>query len=217
VKVTSKDLKELKKPDGFITTTAHFIQWASKNTRTVATVGGGALAILAGFGIWMSYQTAQLRDANIDLAVALSSLAGGQVETAESDLDVVTERWAGSRIGNLAAILAANTEVRQGNYDQALGSLEVLSKQDLPPYLHQQILLGWASALEGKGELAAASAKYGDAAAAGGPYTGDAVIGQARTAELQGLVEVAADLYRKAYEQFPDRPDREQLAAKSGV
>ena len=63
-------------------------------------------------------------------------------------------------------------------------------------------------------QWADAADKYRDAAAIAGPYTGEAIVGEARAREHAGDVEKARALYRQAYEQFPDLPGRELLATK---
>ena len=62
---------------------------------------------------------------------------------------------------------------------------------------------------------AAAAGKYKEAAAVSGPYTVEAILGEARTRDLGGQGDSARALYKQAYEQFPDVPDREVIAAKA--
>ena len=207
--------KDIKQPDEFITLTGHGLTWARQHQQWV--VGGGAalLAILLAIAIASAYRGSRERDANADLARALTKL-GSNDAAAATELIAVANRWEGTGVAPVAALLGANAAISAGDSDQAIGELTRLQGQTaaLPSYLQQQLLLAWGSALEGKQQWLDAAAKYKEAAALSGPYTGDAVLGEARTRELGGEADRARELYRQAYDQFPDLPDRELVAIK---
>jgi tetratricopeptide (TPR) repeat protein len=92
--------------------------------------------------------------------------------------------------------------------------LAAIDASGLPVYLQQQRLLIWGAALESKQQWADAAAKYKEAAALSGPYTGDAVVGEARAQEQAGDAARAKELYRQAYDQFPELPGRDLLSSK---
>jgi len=119
-------------------------------------------------------------------------------------------------VAPVAALLGANAAIRGGDPDKAIDALTRLqaTAATLPIYMQQELLLAWATALESKQQWLDAAAKYKDAAAVSGPYTGAAVLGEARAREKGGEVDRARELYRQAYEQFPDLPDRDVIAAK---
>lgn len=208
--------KDLKQPDEFITLSRQVLDWGRSHQQLVIGAGIAVAALVAVLGIASAYRAAQRRDANADLARGLAKLSSSDFAAATTDLTAVSERWSGTRVGPIAALLAADAALREGQVDQALSLLGGLQSASgsLPSYLQQQILVVWGTALESKQQWAEAAAKYKDAAAIAGPYTGYAVVGQARTLEQAGDAEKARELYRQAYEQFPDIPGREMLATK---
>ena len=208
--------KDIKQPDEFITLTGRGITWGREHQQLVTWVGLGVVAILVAVGIATAYRGARVRDANADLARAFTKLNANDYAGASTELIALSDRWEGTRVASLAALLGANAAVRAGDADKGIAQLSRLQSTaaSLPPYLQQQILLSWGAALEAKQQWLDAAAKYKEAAALSGPYTGEAVLGEARTRELGGEADRARELYRQAYDQFPDLPDRDLLAAK---
>ena len=208
--------KQAKQPDEFITLSNQAFAWGRSHQQAVIWGAVGAAVLVAALGITTAYRGAQRRDANADLARALNKASTNDFAGASADLTTVSERWAGTNVAPLAALMAANTALRAGEPDKALTAVGTLqsSSASLPPYLQQQVLLAWGAALEAKQQWADAAEKYKDAAAIAGPYTGDAIVGEARAREQAGDAEKARALYRQAYEQFPDLPGRELLATK---
>lgn len=208
--------KDIKQPDEFITLTTQAATWAREHQTAAIGIGVGAVAILLTIGIATAYHGARVRDANADLARALTKLEANDFQAATTDLTEVSARWDGTAIAPLATLLAANAAVDAGNPDAAITELGKLQAQaaSLPWYLQQQVLVAWGVALEAKHDWLDAAEKYKQAAALTGPYTGAAVLGEARTRELGGETDRARELYRQAYEQFPDLPQRDLVAAK---
>jgi len=208
--------KDLKKPDEFVTATRRYLVWGTEHSQLVAMVGGGVLVLLIVLAVVAAFRTARLRDANGDLARAMATLRASNLGAAKTELEEVARRWQSTPVSSIAAVLAANTELRSGNADAAITAIgELLGpSHDLPPYLRQQLQVAWGAALAGKGAWKDAAEKYAAAASAEGPYTGDAILGEARARERAGEVDRAKELYRKLYEQFPDQPQRELVADK---
>lgn len=206
--------KEAKQPDEFITLSNQVLAWGRAHQQAVVWGGIGIAVLVAALGIGTAYRSAQRRDANADLAQALAKVQANDFAAASADLTTVSERWSGTQVAPLATLLAADAALRAGDTDKALSSLGSIQIASLPAYLQQQALLAWGTALEDKQQWADAAAKYKDAAAIAGPYTGVAIVAEARTTEQAGDAEKARGLYRQAYEQFPDLPGRELLASK---
>lgn len=208
--------KEAKQPDDFITLAHQVLAWGRSHQQTVIWGAVVAAVLVAAIGIATAYRSAERRDANADLARALAKVSANDFAGATTDLTAVSERWAGTAVGPLAALMAADAALRAGEPDKALTALGGLqsARASLPTYLQQQMLLVWGAAFEAKQQWADAAEKYKDAAAMAGPYTGDAIVGEARAREQAGDHEKARALYRQAYEQFPDLPGREMLASK---
>lgn len=212
--------KDLKKPDEFVTQTGKALEWISAHYQLAAAVGGGLLLVGAAIGVASAFRSAKIRDANADLALAMASLRGSDLSNAATSLTNAAQRWDSTPIAELASLLAANTEIRLGQNDNAIKRLsELLSKSgnELPSYLKQQALVAWGAALEEKSDWTTAAAKYQAAAEISGPYTAQAVLHEARAREQLGEKERATELYRKLYDQFPEFPDREIVRSKIDV
>ena len=210
------DRKELRQPDEFVTATTGALEWARKHANTVLAVAGGLLAILLGIGFYNSQQAARLHDSNSDLSSGLASFRSEDFAVASTQLDQVATQWKSEAVGPLAGVMAANSRLRAGDADGAIAALGALDDAGLPHYIRQQRALVWASALEAKGDWAAAAAKYAEAAAVEGPYSGEALVGEARSRARNGDTDAAAKLYRRIVEEYPDRPDSKLLSAKLG-
>lgn len=210
--------KDLRKPDQFVTVTGRVVNWTRANSTLAIAVGGGLVAVLAAIAIVGAFRTARQRDANEDLGRAMATLRMQNLAGAAGELGEVSRRWSGTMPARLASMLAASAELRLGNVDKAIASIqEIDDSTDLPPYLRQQLLLIWGYALAQKKTWPEAIAKYEAAEALGGPYTSQAVLGQARTKEAAGDAEAAKTLYRKYYDQFPEAPGRDIIESKIDV
>lgn len=210
--------KDIKHPDEFITQSAHAFGWAQHHQKGVAVAGIFAVLLLLGLGIVTAYRSAQQRDANADLARAMAKLQSNDFVAAAAELTNVSGRWSGSPVGSVAAIMAISTSVRAGDADKALAALSAVQAQAdrLPPYLRQQAYVAWGAALEAKQQWAEAAGRYREAGGISGPYNGEALLGEARAREQAGETEKARELYRQAFEQYPDLPSRDLLGAKIG-
>ncbi len=208
--------KDLKRPDEFVSRGTQLLDWASANARVLGWSGIGAAAgvlLILGF---ISMRGARLRQANEDLTHALAGFHDGRYSEAATQLADVASRWQSTSAGRIAGLYAANADLRSDNFETATVLLQdVLNKDNWPPYLRQQGLVALAYALEHKGDMATAASRYAEASALEGPYTGAALLGEARCREQVGEKDRARDLYERFTHDFPDAPDAE--LAKSGI
>jgi tetratricopeptide (TPR) repeat protein len=207
--------KDLKRPDEFVTRSARAIVWLREHGRLVAVGGGAAIVLLAVIGVSLALRSAKIRDANEDLGRAMASLRGEGTSEAAAELAAFSERWGSTGVANLARLLEANTQLRLGSPEAAISLLTTLEPRigELAPYLQQQALYLWGAALEAQGDWSTAAARYADAAGKEGPYTGPALLGQARALERVGDKSAAEKLYRRAYDEFPELPSRQWIAS----
>lgn len=210
------DRKELRAPDEFIVATTGVVTWAQKNGRTVLAGVAVAVAVFFAVGIYLSSQAAQRRDANADLAAAMATYREGDFEAAAGSFDGVAERWRGTTVGPLAAILSANSQLRAGDTKAAIETLSGIDEKLLPAHLRQQRDMIWASALEASADWQQAAAKYAVAAGVQGPYSAEALVGEARTRARAGEGERANELYRRALNDFPTQINRSFIEAQLG-
>lgn len=209
--------KELRAPDEFVTLTGQVLAWLQKNRTTASWVAGGLVALAVALVLNARFRAARAEEANEDLSRALSAMRSEDMTGATTALTQVAERWSGSVQGQIAAGLKPSTELRAGNRDTVAADAQTAlqSTPDLPPYLHQQLRVAWATALEDKDQWKEAADKYAEAAAGSGPYRALAVLGEARAREHLGEKDRARELYQKYVEEFPDVPDRELIEAKA--
>lgn len=210
--------KDLRKPDEFVNATRSALTWTTQHVQLAAGIGGALIVVLLVLALTSAFRSARMREANIELARAMGTLRASNLAAAKTELQGVAKRWESTPIAQLASVLAVNTEVRAGDADAAIAAIEplVAPSNDLPPYLRQQLLATWGAALIAKGSWKEAAEKYAAAGQIDGPYTGDALLGEARAREKAGETDRAKELYRKLYEQFPDQPQREVIADKLG-
>jgi hypothetical protein len=210
--------KDLKRPDEFVTLSARAIVKLREHGRAVAWAGGAAILLLTGVGGAMALRSAKLRDANADLGRAMATLRGGAGSEAAVELAKVSERWGSTPVAKLAELLEAHEQLRLGSPQTTIELLQGLEVHaaELPPFLQQQMLCAWGAALETQKDWTGAASRYRQAASRGGPYTATAIVGEARVLELSGDKAAAAELYRKAYNEFPELPSRQRIASKVG-
>jgi hypothetical protein len=213
VRLTRKDIKQ---PDEFIALSTQAMDWARAHQQLVIWTGAGLVGILVVVGIMTAYSGARERDANADLTRGLAKIEANNLSDASTDLIEVANRWDGTTVAPLAGLLGANAALKGGDADRAITELTRLQSgsEHLPLFMQQQLLVAWGAALEQKEQWLDAAGKYKDAAVLSGPYTALAIVGEARTRERGGDADRARELYRQAYDQFPDLPDRDIIATK---
>ena len=214
-RMDSKHRKQLRRPDEFITTTRRIVEWTRQNSTTAIAVTGGAVALLLAIGFYGSFQDSQGRESNADLASGIATFSAGEFGRAAAQFAKATEQWSDTHVAGIARLLEADSKLRTGDAEGAIEALRGLDPAGLPFYLRQQSKFVWAGALEQQKKWSEAADRYAAAAASEGPYTGDALVGEARCRANAGEVERARELYRTVVEQYPDRYDKDQLAAKA--
>lgn len=207
--------KDLKRPDEFLTQGWQLLTWAAENTRQLSwgLAGIAAVALLAtGF---VSLRNARMRQANEDLGRALGEFRAGHFAQAATQLADVAGRWQSTGPGRIAALYAANAQLKSQNLDAAVTAFQGLAgTQEWPSYLQQEVVIGLASALERKNETANAATHYQQAAGLDGPYRAAAILGEARCREQMGEKEKVRELYKRFQLDFPDAPEADLVSAK---
>ena len=207
--------KDLKRPDEFLTLTGRTLDWARANQRPLLVAGIAALLVVLGISGLVGLRRARQRDANADLARALSSYREGKPADVAKQLSEVSDRWSSTSPGQFAGLLAAEAEVRAGDPKSAIAGFEsVLALRGLPPYLRQQAVLGYGSALEQEGQTKEALGKYSEAVEMDGPYKAPAMLAAARLHDALGEHAEAVALYKKVQQDFPDVASREGVEPK---
>jgi hypothetical protein len=208
--------KELKQPDEFLTLTAKALIWGRAHPQFVTWGTIGALVVAVAIFVFTAFQSARSNDSNTDLGrVMLAHQSDASAEAAKAFAEVA-QRWSSTPAGKVAAILAANAELRQGNEAGGADLLKQLldARDGLPDYIRQELLFDWGYSLERRESWNDAAEKYAAAAALQGPFAAPALLGEARVRERAGDTERAQQLYAVFAEKFPDFPDHAMISAK---
>jgi tetratricopeptide (TPR) repeat protein len=207
--------KDLKRPDEFVAQGWQLLTWAGENSRQVSWGLAGVVIVALLITGFVSLRGARLRQANEELGNALGEFRGGHYAKAATELGEVASRWQSTAPGRIAALYAANAELKAQHLDAALNGFRALADTSgWPSYLRQEVMLGLAEAQHHKGDTAAAATSYQEAAALDGPYRGIAIFGEARCREQLGEKDKARELYQRYQLDFPDGAEGELAAAR---
>jgi outer membrane protein assembly factor BamD (BamD/ComL family) len=176
--------------------------------RNLMIAGGvlvAALAIAAAIG---ASNAARRRQANEELANALTTLRAQNYAQAATQLRTVADSWGSSEVAKIARLLAADAQLEVGNPEVAATDLRIVLA-DPPPaeYLEQQASLNLGQALESKQDLGGAADNYAKAAGLSGPYRSIALLREARLREQLGDKSRAEELYETYVRDFPQAPE----------
>jgi tetratricopeptide (TPR) repeat protein len=207
--------KDLKRPDEFVSRGREVLNWGTEHARALSW-GAAAVAavVLLAMGL-ASIRDARRRQSNEDLSHALTDFHDGRYEQAASQLAEVASRWQSTSAGRIAGLYAANADLDANNFESATVLLQdALSEHDWPSYLRQQTLVDLGYALEHKGDAAGAAGRYAEAAALEGPYTAQALRGEARCREQIGEKDKARELYQRLQRDFPEAAEAEGAVSR---
>ena len=140
-----------------------FMDWFHVNSRWVGIGAVIALAAIAGTWYTMRAKAIKLENADRQLLVAKQSVASGNVPLAESDLQKVADRYAGTTAGAEAGLMLGQLRLQKGDYQGAADYLKGLSARlEGPNAAAAKALLGDAYSQLNK--PAEAAAEYESAA-----------------------------------------------------
>lgn len=201
--------KELKRPDAFVTTGRQWLEWGITHQRTLAMAGVGiAVLVLLAAGA-SRYRVVQERQANEDLAAALSLFREERWPEAGRKMREVAERWSNRGVASVASFYAAQASLEAGDHGAAKQAFtELTERRDLPKYLRQQAYVGLGFVAAESGDDGDAAAQYAQAVGIGGPYTAVAMLGEARARLALGERDRAKALYEQFLQDFPASPER---------
>lgn len=120
-----------------------FMDWFHVNSRWVGIGAVIALAAIAGTWYTMRAKSIKLENADRQLLVAKQSVASGNVPLAESDLQKVADRYAGTTAGAEAGLMLGQLRLEKGDFQGAADYLKGLaSRLDGPNAAAAKGLLG---------------------------------------------------------------------------
>jgi hypothetical protein len=206
--------KELRRPDEFVTLTTRAVQYAQTHTRTVAWAAALLVALILGGLALASFRSAQWQQANAGLARAMALFNENKLpEAAKAFDDIVQQGSAPEIFADIARIYSAQVALRQGEFARAAAGFDAAAG-GAGGFLAQRALVNQAYALEGNQQFGDAARHFAQAAAAGGPYSAVALLGEARSWERSGDAAKAKLGYEKYLKEFPEGPEKALAEAR---
>jgi len=213
--------KDLRKPDEFITFTHTAVEFARANAGPMVAVAAavGLLVVAAtGLSIWRHMQESA---ANVAFVSARDLFAAEKFPQAQAAFERVANSYSHTGYGHLSLLYAADSALAASDYQKAAELYErFLAAGPDAEYLRQAALvrLGRAQAAIGKPDLATKT--YKQAQEITGPFSGDALLGEAQAAEQLGDSSTATRLYREFIKTYPNSdmttPIQQKLAKLNG-
>ena len=191
-----------------------FMDWFHVNSRWVGIGAVVVLAALAGGWYTMRSKTIKLENADRQLLLAKQSVASGNVPLAESDLQKVADRYAGTTAGAEAGLMLGQLRLDQGEYQKAADYLKGLaSRLDGPASAPAKGLLGDAYSQLNK--PAEAAAQY-EAAAQATEMPNEKAFYLSRAGNAYMTANRNADA-RRIWEALAKQEDNPAIAAEARV
>jgi len=143
-----------------------FGDYARKNTRTLAILGGAVFLAAAGIWLWITSANRKEAFAQQALGQARVSAESGNLPLAASDLARLVDRFSGTHAADQAAIMLAQVRLLQGQRDVAINDLQRFVRSRRPAYVKASAYSLLGNGLEDAGKLREAGEAYRQAAAA---------------------------------------------------
>lgn len=191
-----------------------FMDWFHVNSRWVGIGAVVAIAAIAGTWYYMRANAIKLENADRQLLAAKQSVASGNAPLAESDLQKVADRYAGTTAGAEAGLLLGQLRLQKGDYQGAADYLKTLAgKLDGPNAASAKGLLGDAYSQLGKS--AEAAAEY-EAAATTTQMPSEKAFYLARAGNAYMAANKNAEA-RRIWEALSKQDDNAAVAAEARV
>ncbi|MEK6779445.1 MAG: tetratricopeptide repeat protein [Candidatus Deferrimicrobiota bacterium] len=218
--------KDLKSPDEFISAFSRAVAWAGENRAKVLAAAGGLLLLVGAVFGAQAYFRWEENKATRDLWPHLNRAREFLQSPTNADeeklarLEQFLTAHVNTHQGTVAAVYAryylGSIAFLRGNYDLSATNFRTAIQAGKPdevmPFLLRE---GLAQALEAKGDFAAASEAYREAAGVtAGDLKTQALMGQARTMALSGRKQEAIALYRRILSENPDSQTKEFVEIK---
>ncbi len=169
-----------------------------RHGKTIAVVGGIVVVAILLTALWF-YHRREMIQAGFS---ALEAAAGQPEQYA-----AVAREYAGTPAAAYARFQEANALLDADRYDDALQRLEAFERDHPDHPLLPQVEFLKGVALEGKGDLAAAAAVYGEIAAQEGhPRAAEALAARARCLRLSGDIAGARQALEDLLARYPRSP-----------
>lgn len=207
--------KDLRQPDEFLTLSQQALAYAQEHRTTVLMAAG---ALVVALGLVVGYRALRAsRESNAAQAygAAHAYLQQDKYPEAAQAFRAVADDYAGTAYGTLARLETANALLlAEKPGEAAVAYQQFLDAGPPTDYLRQSGLTRLGYAHEQSGKLGEALTSFEAAAAMSGPFTEDAQVGAARTAEESGDTAKATTLYQEFLDKHPTSERRALVMAR---
>jgi predicted negative regulator of RcsB-dependent stress response len=207
--------KDLRQPDEFLTLSRQVGTYVAENRTLVLTVSGAVLFVVLAFLTYHAISVNRESRAAAAYHAAQALMADRKYEAAAAAFRDLAEGYRGSSHAKLAKLEQANALLMvKRTAEAALAYQQFLDAGPPADYLRQLALTRLAYTSEQRGDPADAATRFAAAAATLGPFTGDAVLGEARAAQKVGETDKARALYKRFLDEYPASDRRELVMAR---
>ncbi len=172
--ITRKELKELRKPDEFLSLSHRFLDYARNHEREM-TIAAAALAVVVtgAFGL-RGYRQWQASKAQAAFRTAHAGFVAGKLESAATALAEVQRSWPRTPYGRLAGVYVGSAYAELGKSAEARAAFEATIAESREPLLQQIAHYNLGLLKQKDGDKAGAAKDFAAAAAIEGPLRGPA-------------------------------------------
>ncbi len=207
--------KELLAPDEFVSFSRQAATYLNENRNTVIMAAGGALVLLVAVVAFQAINSSRETSAAIAYQAGVSMMTDKQYNEAAAAFDDVVTRYGGTSHGVLARLQLGHALLQADRAQEAVEAYESFLGAGPPAdYLRQLAQTRLAGAQAVQGDAAAAQTSFAAAAAEGGIFAADALLGEAQAAEAQGDTTTARRLYLRFLEEYPGSSRRPVVTAR---
>lgn len=215
VKRIKIDRKALRQPDEFQTLSTQTAEWVRAHQPIAYGVLGVVVVLMLVVVLVGRIRSSHSEAAALDFRAAHALFDAGKYGDAAKAFAGLSDTYAGTPFGRLAALYRGHALVRQGDATGAVTAYQgFLAGGVASDDLRQEGLMGLAYAREKSGDVAGALETYTQAGEIAGPFRSQAQLAAARIDESQGRTEQARAIYEQLQKDDPDPDLRELLATK---
>jgi predicted negative regulator of RcsB-dependent stress response len=205
--------KDLRQPDEFQTLTRQGLAFVEENRNAVVAALAAIIVVLLAIVAYRMISQSREASASEAYTQARALLNDKKYGEAATKFDEITSQYGGTSYGPLALLERGNALLLADQAADAATVFERFIQQAPTDYLRQlgHTRLGYAQ--EKLGKPADAQKSFATAASEPGPFTGEALFGAARNAELAGDQAKAKDFYTQLLEKHPTTEFRDVATA----
>jgi predicted negative regulator of RcsB-dependent stress response len=195
-----------------------FVDWTLINSR--ALTAGGVLVLVAGAAFWFYGRSKQIQAANADKALqtAKQSMNAGNLPLAQTDLQKVYAKYAGTPAGVEAGMLLAELDYDSGKFQDGITVLRKVSGSSAANALEPTIRSLEGDGYSEMGKMSDAGRQYESAADATG-YETEKAYQRAKAARAYQAAGTAADSAKalKLWSDMSTDPKAAVVAAEARI